>query len=344
MNEPIITSEIREAPQVIRTQLSQNIEVVATLVRELERKRPPFVATIARGSSDHACTVLKYALETTLGWPTATLGPSVHTLYGGALHLEGALVIAVSQSGSSPDLVETLRMARKSGARTVAVVNVENSELARAAEFVLPICAGEERAVAATTSFMGSLTAFYPVLAALTQDAALNRALERLPDLLEGLTPLEARLSARAERYRFAEHLLVLGRGLLLGIAQEAALKLKEMCGLHAEAISTAEFRHGPMRLLAEGYPLFGFSSTDPAGLSTLSACAEFARQGADLTLLGTGPEAAEHHLALPETDHPLTDPVVSILAFYHFAVSLALRRGQDPDRPLLLSKVTQTR
>lgn len=344
MNEPIISAEIREMPRVIRRQLAQNGVGVDALVRELQLRPPPFVATLARGSSDHACTVLKYAFETALGWPTATLGPSVHTLYGAVLKLERALVIAVSQSGSSPDVVETLRMARDAGALTVAVVNVEDSALAQVAEFVLPVRAGEERSVAATKSFMGSLTALYPVISALARDTGLQSALERLPNFMEGLTELEPRVRARAERYRFAEHLLILGRGLQFGIAQEAALKLKEMCGLHAEALSSAEFSHGPMRLLAEGLPLFGLTSTDPAGRSTLEACQAFAGQGVDLTLLGAGPDAGPHHLVLPETGHPLSDLVTLISVFYTFAVSLAQHRGLDPDKPPLLNKVTQTR
>lgn len=344
MHEPLISFEIRQAGQVVREQQARNGAVVEALVRELERRRPPFVATIARGSSDHACTVLKYAFETLLGWPTLSVSPSVVTMYGTQLAMQGALVIAVSQSGSSPDVVETLRMARQGGALTVAVVNVEDSALAAEADFVLPIRAGEERAVAATKSFIGSLTALCPLLAALSADRALHRALDRLPDLLESLTELETPFVQRSDRYRFAEHLLVLGRGLHLGVAQEAALKLKEMCGLHAEAISTAEFSHGPMRLLAEGYPLFGFTSSDPAGQATREACLHFAANGTDLTLLGGGPVAGEHHLLVPDTGHPLTDPVANITAFYSFAVGMALSRALDPDRPALLSKVTKTR
>ena len=344
MSEPIISAEIRQAAQVIRDQQLGSTDAVTGLVRELQRCPPPLVATLARGSSDHACTVLKYAFETAMGWPTTSLAPSVVTMYGAKLNLKGALVIAVSQSGRSPDVVETLRMARQAGALTVAVVNVDDSDLAREAAFVLPIRAGEERAVAATKSFIGSLSAVYPVIAALSADAALQEALARLPDQLDGLSALETPLKLRAERFRFAEHLLLLGRGLHLGIAQEGALKLKEMCGLHAEAISTAEFSHGPMRLLAEGYPLLGFTGCDPAGTATQAACLAFAANGADLTLLGASEDAGEHHLVLPETGHPLTDPLMSIAAFYTFAVAMTRSRNLDPDQPLLLNKVTQTR
>lgn len=333
--------EAREAPAVIRRQLRDNREVTRALGARLQERPPPYVVTVARGSSDHACTVLKYALETTLARPVASLGPSVHTLYGARLDLRGALMIAVSQSGASPDVVETVAMARRGGALTVALVNVEESDLARAAEVVLPLHCGEEKAVAATKSYLASLTALLPVVADLAGDAALTRALEGLPDALERTLALEAEARELAERYRFAERLIVLARGLHYGAAQEAALKLKETCGLHAEASSAAEFSHGPRRLLAEGVPLLGFTSVDAAGEATAAAYADLLATGADLRTLGP---AAGSALRTPDTGHALTDPVASALALYLFAAALAGHRGLDPDHPPLLGKVTRTR
>lgn len=333
--------EAREAPAVIRRQLRENRAITRALGARLRERRPPYAVTVARGSSDHACTVLKYALETALALPVASLGPSVHTLYGARLNLRGALMIAVSQSGASPDVVETVQMARRGGALTVALVNVEDSDLAREAEVVLPLRGGEERAVAATKSYLASLTALLPVVADLAGDAALTRALEELPGALERTLALEGEARDLAERYRFAERLIVLARGLHYGAAQEAALKLKETCGLHAEASSAAEFSHGPRRLLAEGVPLLGFTSVDAAGAATAAAYADLLAAGADLRTLGP---AAGSALPTPATGHGLTDPVVSALAFYLFAASLAGHRGLDPDHPPLLGKVTRTR
>ncbi|MGI8747747.1 MAG: SIS domain-containing protein, partial [Deinococcus sp.] len=325
MIDPLMLQEAREAPQVVRRQLNENAGAVRALAAALRERRPPYAVTVARGSSDHACTVLKYALETQLSLPVASLGPSVHTLYGARLDLRGALVIAVSQSGASPDVVENVRMARQGGATTVALVNVEDSDLAREAEFVLPLCCGEERAVAATKSYLASLTALLPVIADLAGDGALKRALEALPEALERTLGLEEQARDLAERYRFANNLLLLARGLHFGVAQEAALKLKETCGIHAEAYSAAEFSHGPKRLLAEGVPLLGFAPADAAADATARAYADLAGGGADLRTIGPAPGST---LITPQTGHSLTDPVPSAFAFYLFAGHLALHRG----------------
>ncbi|QLG12725.1 SIS domain-containing protein (plasmid) [Deinococcus sp. D7000] len=339
--DPLMLQETREAPQVIARQLRENAALSEALAAALRERRPAYAVTVARGSSDHACTFLKYALETQLALPVASLGPSVHTLYGARLNLSGALVIAVSQSGAGPDVVETVRMAREGGATTVALVNVRDSALAHEAEFVLPLRCGEERAVAATKSYLASLTALLPVIADLSGDTALALSLPRLPELLERALPLEEEARELGARYRFASNLLVLARGLHFGVAQEAALKLKETCGIHAEAYSAAEFSHGPKRLLAEGLPVLGFQSTDAAADATAHAYAELSRSGADLRTLGP---AAGSTLTTPDTGHALTNPVSSALAFYLFAAHLALYRGLDPDAPPLLNKVTQTR
>ena len=339
--EPLMLREMREAPAVVRRLLTENRDAVARLAAAVRGRRPAYAVTIARGSSDHACTVLKYTLETQLSLPVASLGPSVHTLYGARLDLAGALVIAVSQSGASPDVVENVRMAREGGALTVALVNVEDSPLAEAAEFTLPLRCGPEKAVAATKSYLASLCTFLPVLAELTGDEALKRALDALPEQLAHTLTLEDAAHELAGRYRFADNLLILARGYHYGAAQEAALKLKETCGIHAEAYSAAEFSHGPKRLLAEGLPLLGFSSADAAWPATEAAYADLKEGGADLRTLGP---AAGSTLQTPATGHALTDTVPSALAFYLFAAHLALGRGLDPDAPPLLSKVTKTR
>lgn len=340
---PLMLQEAREAPQVIARQTRENAGLAGDLARAIRARPPAYAVTIARGSSDHASTFLKYALETTLGLPVASVGPSVHTLYGATLNLKGALVIAISQSGASPDVVETVHMAREQGATTVALLNVEDSPLAQTAEFVLPLRCGEERAVAATKSYLASLAAFLPVIAELDADDSLSTALQALPEALTRTLDLEADAMDRAERYRYAENLLVLARGLHFGVAQEAALKLKETAGLHAEAYSAAEFSHGPKRLLAEGYPLLGFISRDAAEAATAQAYRDLS--GADLMLIGPGEvHGFERQLRTPASGHALTDPIASALGFYLFAAHLALHKGLDPDQPPLLRKVTQTR
>ncbi|MFC6592794.1 SIS domain-containing protein [Deinococcus lacus] len=238
-------------------------------------------------------------------------------------------------------MIETVQAARRRGAMTVALVNVEGSPLAAEAEWVLPLHCGEEKSVAATKSYLASLTTLLPTLAELTGDAALQRGLEQLPGVLEEALGLEPAAAELAERYRFAEHLMVLSRGLHFGVGAEAALKLKETAGLHAESYSAAEFSHGPKRLVAEGVPLLGLTSADAAQPATAAAYAELVRAGADLRTLGPAPESS---LQTPASGHAYLDPVTSALAFYLFAAHLALGRGLNPDEPPLLSKVTRTR
>lgn len=339
--DPLMLQETREIPVVLRQQREHNATVTRDLAERLRGHLPPYAVTIARGSSDHASRVIKYALEIGLGLPVGSVGPSVQTVYGRELRLDGALVIAVSQSGASPDVVETVQAARRGGAITLALVNVEDSDLAKAAEWVVPLHCGPEKAVAATKSYLASLSALMPLLAELTADDRLHAALDRLPEVCEQTLSLEPAARDLAERYRFAENLIVLSRGLHFGVGLEAALKLKETSGLLAEAYSAAEFSHGPKRLVAEGVPLLGFTSHDAAAEATAQAYAALVADGADLRTIGS---AAGSDLQVPHTGHAFTDPISTALAFYLFAAHLALGRGNDPDQPPLLSKVTKTR
>ncbi|WP_261664991.1 SIS domain-containing protein [Deinococcus sp. Marseille-Q6407] len=339
--DPLMLQETREIPRVLREQRERNAAVTGALAARLRGQLPPYAITVARGSSDHAGRVIKYALEVGLGLPVGSMGPSVQTVYGRELHLDGALVIAISQSGASPDVVETVQAARRSGAITLALVNVEDSDLAQAAEWVLPLHCGPEKAVAATKSYLASLHALMPLLAELMDDQKLHAALDCLPDLCEQTLGLEAQARELAERYRFAENLIVLSRGLHFGVGEEAALKLKETSGLHAEAYSAAEFSHGPKRLIAEGVPLLGLTSQDAAATTTAEAYQALRGDGADLRTLGS---AAGSDLQVPGSGHPFTDPLLTALGFYLFAAHVSLERGNDPDRPPLLNKVTRTR
>ena len=306
----------------------------------LRKLSPPVVITCARGSSDHAATFAKYAIETRIGIPVASAAPSVASVYSSPLRAEGAVCIAISQSGRSPDLLATVESLKQAGAWVLALVNDVESPLADLADEVLDLAAGPERSVAATKSFITSLTAIGRIVAEWAEDDALRRQLSELPALLSESWELD--WSPLAGELVSARDLYVLGRGVGFGIAQEAALKLKETSQLHAEAFSTAELRHGPMALVEAGFPALMFSQSDDTRGDVEETARLLVQRGARVLLAGAETAGALH---LPMIRcAPLLEPILQIQSFYRAANALALARGLDPDRPPHLLKVTETR
>ena len=293
----------------------------------------------ARGSSDHAATFARYLIETRLGLLTSSAAPSVSSVYEASPDLSGTLLLTISQSGASPDILAVVSRARDAGAHVVALVNAEHSPLAQLADEVLPLHAGPERSVAATKSYIASLSAIVQLVAEWAGDAPLAAALERAPAALARAWQLD--WSAAVARLTAANDLYVIGRGLGLAIAQEAALKFKETCGLHAEAVSAAELRHGPMALVGAGFPLLLFTQNDESRPGVTQLAAELAAQDADVLIAGARlPGTTE----LPtEGAHPVIEPLLFIQSFYRMANALSLARGHDPDAPPHLRKVTET-
>jgi glucosamine--fructose-6-phosphate aminotransferase (isomerizing) len=295
--------------------------------------------TLGRGSSDHAATFAKYLIETRLGIPTASAAPSVASLYGAETRAEAMLCLAISQSGRSPDLLAAVIAAKDGGATTLALVNDTDSPLAAVADAVLPLQAGAETSVAATKTFIASLSALVALVAAWADDEELARALALAP---EGLARAwSADWSPMVERLREARGLFVIGRGLGLGIAQEAALKLKEVCALHAEAFSAAELRHGPLALVGPDFPLLVFRQSDETEDSVDDLVRDVVACGAPLLVAGSAPDGA---VGLPSIEgDPAIEPMLQIQSFYRAANALSVARGLDPDRPPHLRKVTET-
>lgn len=334
--DTLMFREAAETAAVVERQFAANAAVVARLAEGLRRDPPPFIATCARGSSDHAATYAKYLFETQLGFVTASVSPSVGSVYEAPQRMRGALFLAISQSGKSPDLLRNAEAARAAGARVVALVNVEDSPLAALADTVLPLHAGPERSVAATKSYLASLSAVLQLAALWKNEAPLLDALPRLPAALRAAW--EADWSALSEGLADARNLFVLGRGLGLAAAQEAALKFKETCGLHAEAYSSAEVKHGPMALVGPGFPVLAFAQPDETGAGTLALAEEFRARGAQVWVA-----SAKGDMPLAHPPHPACAPLLTIQSFYRAINALALRRGHNPDVPPHLNKVTET-
>ena len=332
-------AEAAETPQAVARQLARNRESSARLGAILRRRSPRLVATCARGSSDHAATFAKYLIETRAGVPTASAAPSVSSIYRADMRLEAAVFLAISQSGRSPDLIAAVEAAKRAGAFIVALVNVEDSPLAAMADEVVPLAAGPETSVAATKSFVASLAALLQLVADWAEDRQLATALPQAPDLLARAWDLD--WGEAVDALRPARNLFVIGRGLGLGVAQEAALKFKETCGLHAEAFSSAEVRHGPMALVGPDFPVMVLSQDDETRRGVDQLIAEFAARGAPTLLAGASHAGAAN---LPTIDAPESlQPLLLIQSFYRMANALSVARGLDPDRPPHLDKVTRT-
>lgn len=335
-----MAQEIAQIPAVAARFLAENDALLARIGARLRDLDPGLIVTVARGSSDHAATYLKYAVELTAGVPVASVGPSVASVYARPLRLKGSACIGISQSGSSPDIVAMMQAARDAGALTLAVTNTPGAAITRAAEFCLPLSAGAESSVAATKTFAASVVAGLALVAHWQQDAALLAALTALPRRLEAaLTqdwqPLSDRLVRAGSAY-------VLGRGLGFAIAAEAALKLKETCGLHAEPHSAAEVLHGPAAIVRQGFVVLALAVQDAARDHVIATAERLAEQGADVFVTGAAAQGAVS-LPTPRPLHPLVDPLVVLVSFYALVEGLSRRRGFDPDTPFRLQKVTST-
>ena len=329
--------EAAQAPAAVERLLSANRGAVEALADGLQRRPPRAVVTLGRGSSDHAATYAKYLIETGLGVLTSSGSPSVSSVYEARQDLREVLLLAISQSGRSPDLLAAVEAARKAGARVVALVNDAASPMAGLAHVTLPLHAGPERSVAATKSCVAALAAVAQLVSAWARDAELAVALSGLPACLAEAWTQD--WSPAAAALQPAHSLYVLGRGPGFAAAQEAALKLKETCGLHAEAFSAAEVLHGPMALVAADFPVLVFAQADLSEAGVVGLAHELAARGARVLLAG-----AEAPGALPfARTHPALQPIALIQSFYRLANALALARGFDPDSPPHLRKVTET-
>lgn len=339
MTQTHMAREIAEIPGLVESLLRHNKNTLADIGRAMRALDPQLLTTVARGSSDHAATYLKYACEILTGVPVGSVGPSVASVYGAKLRLPRTVSVGISQSGRSPDIVTMTRASASAGATTLAITNHPDAPLGADADFCLPLGCGPEQSVAATKTFVTSVVAALAMLAHWTEDAALKSALARLPEaceaaLLQDWAPL-------ADRLVRAPALYVLGRGPGYAIASEIALKFKETSALHAEAYSAAEVLHGPSALVERGFPVLGLIFDDPARDGFRDTAARLAGQGADVFVT----DSVAGTTALPRTAplHPLLDPLLSVVSFYVFIEALARRRGLQPDTPRHLRKVTET-
>lgn len=332
--------EIAEIPEATARLLEGSAKELAETGLHLKRAQPRFVTTVARGSSDHAASFLKYAIELNACLPVASIGPSISSIYGARLKLADSACLAISQSGKSPDIVAMAEGARAGGALTIALTNTAGSPLAEASEHAIDIRAGVEKSVAATKTFVNSAVAGLAVLAHWTGDDKLLAALSALPEHFA--KAVDCDWMGIAGELTEGNSLFILGRGPSFAIANEAALKFKETCAMHAESYSAAEVMHGPLALVRPGFPVLALAARDASEPSIAQAADGLADRGAAIHITSSLAKKAKvlEHVA---TGHPLTDPLMLIASFYGFVEAFARHRGLNPDSPPNLRKVTET-
>ncbi|NMP30273.1 SIS domain-containing protein [Thalassotalea sp. M1531] len=331
MTQTIMEKEAAQAPQVIAEQLTANQALMERIGEKLRLLSPKMVMIIGRGSSDHAGVFGKYLIEIEAGVPVSSAAPSVASVYGKQLNLSGAMVIVISQSGRSPDIIAQAEMAKKAGAYCVALVNDETSPLAQVVDDFVPLKAGAEISVAATKSYLSTLSALLQLTAYWTQNQSLISSLKRLPNVLQNM--VDSGTQFTADSLDKVKNMVVLGRGLGYAVSKEMALKLKEVSSIHAEAFSSAEFLHGPVTLVEQGLAILNCAVNDESAASHNEQIEEVSSRGADLV-----------HLNQIDNDiHPRLAPLVVLQRFYLDVAKVAVARGFNPDEPKGLKKVTKT-
>jgi glucosamine--fructose-6-phosphate aminotransferase (isomerizing) len=341
--------EIGEIPDVVARLVAESRLELGAVAGAIDRADPGWIMIAGRGTSDHAAVYAQYLFETHLGLPTGLVKPSVTTIYGAQLDWSGGLVVAISQSGRSPDVVEVIDAARRSGALTLAITNEPDSPLAAAAELNVGCHAGHELAVPATKTYVAELGALAALVGALRPSSGLAEVLASMPDAVRGVLSLSDEwlegpgaevVTALAD----ADRALLVSRGYNLATAFELALKLKETCGLFAEAYSTADFAHGPLVLAGAGVPTLAIRPGGPMGELVDATVSAVAGRGGRTTIIG-GPEVTDRDgaLALLHAVPEALSPLLFVIPGQLLVEATARRRGIDPDSPVGLLKVTLT-
>ena len=349
----LMLQEIEEQPQALARMLDGCAQQVRVLERRFAVERPESIVLVARGTSDNAATFARYLLEILLGIPTSLAAPSIATVYDSPARRKHTLVVGISQSGESTDTNLYLEKSGAAGAVTLGITNESASSLAKLADEALSVRVGPEKSVAATKTYTGQLLAIYLLARALGARIP-EAALHKLPELVARQLESKERTAALAERYRYMEHAVVVGRGLNYANALELALKMMETSYVVAERFSGADFMHGPLALVEKGFPVFVFAPGGPARKGTAKLLARLAE--ADAETIAIGPPAVVRGLPatkriflngaipfVPDGPEDLMTPIPAIVPGQLFAAYLSAHKGLDPDHPRMLSKVTRT-
>ena len=341
-----LLGEIMEQPEAIERLIAEGyaeIQAVADIIRTHDVR---YILIAARGSSDNAATYAKYLIGALQRLPVALAAPSLHTVYQAPPRLDGALVIAISQSGMSPDIVTVVQDARAQGALTPAITNTLDSRLAQAAECVIGLRAGQEHSVAATKTYTAELLALALLAVAWAGDDRRLAQLRALPQAVNAALAQHELIAQRAERYRYMTHCAVISRGYNYATAYEIALKLKEMTYSEANPYSSADFMHGPIAVVQPGFPVLAIAPSGPMLPNMMELLREVKQRNAELIVIsdqGSSLELAQTPLRLPVAVEEWLSPITAIILGQLFAYYLALVKGLNPEHPRGLRKITET-
>jgi glutamine---fructose-6-phosphate transaminase (isomerizing) len=344
----LFLAEIREQPAALLRLLEQAAQFEAVTEAMLER-RPSVVRLVGHGSSDAAASYGVYAFGLLPGWTAMRDSISLTVYYDAHLDLASSVVIGLSQSGETPDVVEYVKRARARGALTVAVTNAPDSGLADAADATLSLAAGAEEAVAASKTFLNTLAAIALLAGGVAgRGDELRAGLEQVSaQIADVLDPLERAVTNLATGFAYVGRMYVIGRGIEFGTAREIALKLTETCRVAAEPLTATDLAHGPIAALDSLFPVWTIASRDESLPTVVDAVARIREAGATVVASGNAAEeivGAAYALPVPEPPHPILAPLLSVIPGQLFAGALARAKGLDADRPVRLSKVTRAR
>jgi len=338
--------EIHQEPQVIQNLVGRSQDAIKALAAEITDRKIKHVFIAARGTSDNAGRYANYLLGAHNHIVVSLATPSLFTIYKQTPDLTNCLVLGISQSGKSPDLISVLDEGKKQGAITAAITNYPNSEMAQSADFVLDLQAGEETSLAASKTYIAELTTLAILSSELDPSEDYRRELDSLPRLIEAGFSNETHVASLAERYRYMEHCAIIGRGYNYATAFEFSLKLKELTYTIAEPYSSADFLHGPFALVDRGFPVFIFAPSGKMTDEMKSLVEKVKSRQAEVVLISDLPEllkSATQSLPLPAGAPEWLSPIPAILPGQLFAMYLAHTRGYDIDNPRGLNKITET-
>ena len=341
-------AEVREQPAALERLVAQEAELAA-VARLLGDGAPSIVRLIAHGSSDNAAAYGVYAFGLLSGWTALRDSITLTVYYEAELDLRSSVVVALSQSGETPDVVEYVVRARRRGASTIAVTNDPDSDLANAADVTFPLAAGPEQAVAATKTYVNTLAALALMAASVVgREREVADGIRRVAALLDGMIdPIERAVPAIATTFAYVARMFVIGRGIEFATAREIALKLTETCRVAAEPLTATDLAHGPIAALDPLFPVWTIASRDEALPAVVDAAARIRAAGATVVASGNASaeiEGAAYELPVPEPPIPLLAPLLSVVPGQIFAGALARAKGLDPDKPVGLTKITRAR